>query len=185
MRIQAHVSFFPHCLCRNFLMGAKVVFFQKTCPAVPGGWGGGRVPVDRVRLWHTLGGSAYSPRMPCDLPSFFCPLADPHILFQLSNFPTCPSQPRGGRGVCGHSLPYKPNCTFFFSSSNWTSASSHLILFPRINPPSSSCLQGYVSECDDFFPPWFTFVPPGSLHGPQPQRGSSTSNHRIPMTRSW
>lgn len=96
--MQAHVCLFPHCLCGNFLMGAKVVFSQKTCSGPRGrgmagclltGPGFGTPWKDQ----HTL-------PVPCDLPSFFCPLADPHILFQLSNFPTCLSQPRGVGCVC-------------------------------------------------------------------------------------
>ena len=89
VRIQAHFGFFPRCSRCNFLMGAEVGFSQKTFPAVPGR------AVDRAGPWY----------LPHDPPGSSVLLLHPHVLFQLSRFPACPSQPpeAGGRGALSFS----------------------------------------------------------------------------------
>lgn len=133
MRIQAHLCFFPHHLRSNFLMGAKVGFSWKTCPAVPrgvglGGSGGG--------AWGLLTGSGLGTpwedhQVPCDLLGSSVFLLTHTFCFSSAIFPPAPHSLWGAPFLLCRS-----NLTFFFSSRNWTSAFSHLILSPRINPPS-------------------------------------------------
>ena len=164
-------------------MGVKVGFSIKTCPAVLGR------AADRARPWcmlrdqHTLHTS--------------CNLLGSSVLLLAYTFyslltHSVPAQPLSHLPLTAlvwwwggpfPSLQAKLLILLQFMKLDLIFLSPHLTLMNKASK-QISCLQGYVSECDDFSP-WFTFVIPGALCRSQLQTGSSTYDCRITVTWSW